>query len=120
MRAMSFKLTTAQVLDRSKTVTRRTGWADLKPGTRLWAVKQAMGLQKGQKAERLAVIEVVDVRRERLDAILDQGQAEVNREGFPDLDPQGFVDMLAGHYRGAVTPATMVTRIQFGYVDGQL
>lgn len=117
---MSFKLTTAQVLDRSKTVTRRTGWADLKPGTRLWAVKQAMGLQKGQTVERLAVIEVMDVRREPLGAIIDQGQAEVDREGFPNLNPQGFVDMLVAHYGGAVTGETIVTRIRFDYVDAKL
>lgn len=35
MRCMSFALTEPQLMDGSKTVTRRTGWQDLKPGTRL-------------------------------------------------------------------------------------
>lgn len=117
MRAMSFKLTTAQILAGTKTVTRRTGWAFLQPGTRLWAVEQAMGLKKGQQVRRLAMIEVVDVRREPLKAILDQGQVEVDREGFPHLDPQGFVDMLLVHYGKAITPDTAVTRVAFSYLE---
>ena len=35
MRSMSFMLTTQQIRDRTKSVTRRTGWADLQPGTLL-------------------------------------------------------------------------------------
>ena len=69
MRMMSFALTERQLMDGSKTVTRRIGWRDLKPGARLLAVRKAMGLKPGEKVQPLCEIEVVSVRRERLDAI---------------------------------------------------
>lgn len=39
MRNMSFALTTPQILNRSKTVTRRAGWSFLKPGDIVCAVQ---------------------------------------------------------------------------------
>ena len=47
MRNMSFALTEAQLLDGTKTVTRRLGWTMLKPGDHFRAVRKAMGLRKG-------------------------------------------------------------------------
>ena len=47
MRMMSFALTEPQLMDGSKTVTRRTGWAELTPGTVLatastsWAMRSS-------------------------------------------------------------------------------
>lgn len=38
-RHMSFSMTTEAVRRREKTVTRRLGWSDLKPGTLLWPVE---------------------------------------------------------------------------------
>lgn len=38
-RNMSFALTTSQIRDRSKTVTRRFGWWFLVPGDQVWAVE---------------------------------------------------------------------------------
>jgi len=67
---MSFALTTAQILNREKRVTRRMGWLNLKPGDRIRAVKKAMGLKKGESIEELAVLKVIDVRREPLDRML--------------------------------------------------
>lgn len=49
MRIMSFALTEQQLMDGTKTVTRRVGWANLKPGDRLTAVRKAMGLKKGPR-----------------------------------------------------------------------
>lgn len=63
MRNMSFSLTTPQMRDRTKTLTRRLGWYSLKPGDRVQAVVKGMGLKKGEKVERLCVIEVVSVHR---------------------------------------------------------
>lgn len=85
MRNMSFSLTTPQILDRSKTVTRRMGWKFLKPGDRIRAVKKAMGLKKGEKVHQLAVLEVIDVRRQPLNVLRDGSawaSAEIEREGF--------------------------------------
>lgn len=99
MRNMSFSLTTSQILDRSKTVTRRTGWKFLKPGDRIRAVKKAMGLKKGEKVQQLAVLEVIDVRRERIDCMSTDpayGGEECVAEGFPQWlnTPECFVKMF--------------------------
>ena len=112
MRAMSFAKTTSQVRDRTKTVTRRLGWQVLKPGDRVRAVEKVMGLRKGEKRVELAVIEVVSVRRERLDAITDE---DVGREGFPGRDAGWFVRFFSEAM--AVPPWAEVTRIEFRYVD---
>ena len=121
MRRMSFALTTPQVLDESKTVTRRTGWKNLKAGDRLHAVKKAMGFRKGETAPApLKTIEVIDVRRQPLNALLD-GSAwaltEIDREGFGHLTPAQFVEMFCESHRGC-RPNHLVTRIEFRYVEG--
>jgi len=112
-RHISFMLTTAQVRARTKDVTRRLGWRTLKPGDRLVGCVQCMGLRKGQKIKRLADIEVVSVRRERLDVITPE---EVRREGFPTWSPEAFIAMFCRSHRDC-TPATEVTRIEFRYLE---
>lgn len=117
MRRMSFAFTTAQVRARQKTVTRRLGWATLKPGTELLAVSKGMGLKKGERPEVLGTIRVLDVRRERLDEIVNPargvyGHTEMVREGFPGLDPQDF--ML--RYFGKIDPYDLITRIEFEHL----
>ena len=110
-RNMSFMLTTRQVEDESKDVTRRDGWWFLKPGDRLWAVEKAMGLKKGEKVKRLKLIEVVSTRAEQLDAI--DGD-DVKREGFPDWKPIDFIWFYRYHNGGWVDQ--IVNRIEFKYV----
>ncbi len=78
MKNISFALTIPQVISQTKTVTRRTGWLNLKIGERLSAVAKCMGLKKGETIERLGVIEVLDVRREALNSIT---QDDVIKEG---------------------------------------
>ncbi len=112
MRNISFALTEPQFLDGSKTVTRRLGWGRLRPGDLLIGVRKGMGLRPGEQVVRLGPIRVVSVRREPLGAITP---ADVRREGFPDLDPAGFVALFCRHMRGT-TPATPVTRIEFARV----
>lgn len=112
MRSISFSLTTPQFLDGSKDVTRRLGWKNLKPGTRLRAVEKAMGLKKGEHPKVLGVIEVVDVRREPLQDITPD---DVRREGFPHGDPNLFVQMFCDHM--GCEPANEVTRIEFRRVS---
>lgn len=65
-RNMSFSMTTEQIRNRTKTVTRRLGWEFLKPGDVVNAVVKAMGLKPGEKVERLCQLRVKNVRRERL------------------------------------------------------
>ncbi len=108
MRNMSFALTTAQLASGIKTVTRRLGWKNLKPGQEVCAVKKSMGLRKGEKIERLAVIRILDVRREPLSTIT---QEDVAKEGFLEMTPRGFVDMFCQHMK--CHRDTTVTRIEF-------
>lgn len=119
---MSFALTTAQILEGTKTVTRRLGWANLRPGEQLRPVRKCMGLRFGEKLDVLRdPTTVVDIRREPLRAMLDNleyGYSECVLEGFglhPDYrDPGSFVAMFCATHRGC-TPETVVTRIEFCY-----
>jgi hypothetical protein len=116
MRNMSFALTEAQILNRSKTVTRRMGWQFLKPGDRIQAVRKGMGLKKGEKVVKLAVLEVVNVRREPLHYLLVTGvtaRREVNAEGFPNMTPTQFVEMFCA--ANGCGPDAEITRIEFKY-----
>lgn len=110
-RNISFAMTTQQIQDRTKDVTRRFGWWFLKPGDKLCGVKKAMGLKKGEEIERLCMIEVVSVRAEPLNEIT---QEDVVREGFPDWTPEQFINMLVSHYK--CDPSKTVNRIEFRYI----
>lgn len=112
-RNISFAMTTPQIEARSKDITRRFGWWFLKEGDRLCGVKKGMGLKKGEKIERLCLIEVVSVRKEPLSAIT---QDDVIREGFPDWSPQDFIDFLVKHYK--CDPDADINRIEFKYING--
>lgn len=122
MRNMSFALTTGQVMDGTKTVTRRLGWLHLKAGDQLRPVRKCMGLRPGEKLDVLRdPITVVSIRREPLRAMLDDtdyGLEECALEGFgqhPDYRwPSAFVEMFCATHRGC-TPDTVVTRIEFSY-----
>jgi hypothetical protein len=107
-RVISFALTERQLLDGSKDVTRRLGWRKLTAGTELIAVRKAMGLKKGEHQHRLALIHVLSVRRERLDAIDDD---DVRREGFPEMTAAEFVEFFCKANK--CKPNRMVARIEF-------
>ena len=111
MRNMSFAMTTPQMVAHTKTVTRRIGWQFLKPGDMVRAVKKGMGLKKGEKIEVLGHIRIVSVRQERL---ADISPEECRREGFPEMWPRDFVNMLCTHYK--ITPDTFFNRIEFEHV----
>lgn len=113
MRNMSFALTTQQILDGTKTVTRRDGWAFLKVGDRVQAVRKCRGLRPGEKIEPLRVIEITSVSREPLHAIT---QADVAREGFPDNTCDEFITMFCASHKGCTSEAE-ITRIEFRYVN---
>ena len=117
-RNMSFALTTEQIRDRTKTVTRRLGWEFLKRGDLLWAVEKCMGFRPGETVKRLALLRVLGVNRERLSAMSDgpdYGAVEAKREGFPELTGQEFVAMFCRNMR--CEPTTMVTRIEFEFCE---
>lgn len=105
-------MTTQAVRERRKTVTRRIGWAELKAGDCLMAVEKAQGLKKGEHVVRLGPICIVSARWEPLNAI---DQADVIREGFPDMTPSEFVEMFCKHNKWE--PDKDVRRIEFEYLD---
>ncbi len=109
MRLGSFRYTWPQMLDRSKTVTRRLGWRWAKPGTLVLPVYQAMGRRAGEPLVHLDwPIEVISSTWEPLQQIT---QADVVAEGFPDLEPAGFVVMFCNHMGGY--PGDLVNRFHF-------
>lgn len=110
-RLMSVALTEDQVRARTKTVTRRLGWRFLWPGDQVQLVRKGMGLKKGDQPVRIAMVEIVSVRRERLDEIT---QDEVDLEGFGHLTPLGFVEFFCEHMR--CDSSTEVTRIEWRYL----
>jgi hypothetical protein len=110
---MSVALTREQVRDRSKTVTRRQGWLTLKPGDTVTLCEQVQGLKKGEHPVRITDIEIVSVRRERLDAITAD---DVAAEGFPGWTPEKFVRFFTGTHKGC-EPGTVITRIEWRYLD---
>jgi hypothetical protein len=108
---MSFALTTQQMRNRTKDVTRRLGWAFLRPGDVVMACVQCRGLKRGQHVERIHPIRIVDTRWEPLEAITAE---EVRREGFPEWTPAQFIAFYCAHNR--CTPKRPVNRIEFEHI----
>lgn len=119
-RLMSVSLTEQAVIERRKTVTRRLGWWQdkrgrhlVKPGDRLTLCRKVMGRKAGEPLVRLCDVEVVYVTREPLGTITP---GDVKKEGFERLSPGEFVLFFCEHMR--CNPLTMVTRIEWRYLDG--
>lgn len=110
MRNISCFLTQDQVRDRSKTVSRRQGWANAKVGDLLWIVVKGQGLKPGEQIQRMAAIELIAVSREPLSAITSE---DVVREGFPHGYPSEFIRMFCLHM--GTTPDQEITRIEWKY-----
>jgi hypothetical protein len=108
---MSVALTAAAVRARTKTVTRRAGWLMLQPGDQLTLCPKVRGRRAGEALERIVIVDVTSVRRERLDTITP---ADVVAEGFPDMTPAEFVEFFCNSHQG-VTPESEVTRIEWAY-----
>ena len=111
-RRISFAMTIPQFLDATKTVTRRMGFTDVRVGDEMIAVEKCMGLNKGERHVELGRLVVTDVRREKLSDMTDDDCA---REGFPELDSRGFVEMFCKSMR--CDRQDMVTRIEFRKLD---
>ena len=110
MRNISCSHTKEQVRNRTKTVTRRLGWKNLKPGTLLRIVEKAMGLKPGEQIVPLAVVRVKEVTREALNKVTPD---DCVKEGFPQMSPSGFVDFFTGMF-GGLRHQT-ITRIEWIY-----
>lgn len=115
-RRMSFALTIDQILARTKTVTRRTGWRELRAGDELLAVDRARGVP--HSAQRvLARLRVLSVERARLFEMLerDAWKDDAAKEGFPELTAESFVQMFCRAF--SCDETIEVARIEFEYQD---
>lgn len=111
-RNMSFMLTTEQVKNRTKTVTRRLGWDALRVGEVLNACEKCQGLKKGETVTVLARIRVKAKVKQPVDHITFE---DCRREGFPHMSPTEFVNFFCQH--NDCHPWTLVNRIEFEYLD---
>jgi len=110
-RNMSFMLTTEQIRNRTKTVTRRLGWWFLKPGDIVNAVEKGMGLKKGEKVKRICQIRVVSTRKECVAYI---SMSDIIKEGFGNVPLEDFINLFCEH--NDCNPYTIVNRIEFEYI----
>ena len=116
---MSFSLTAPQIRERSKTVTRRTGWRFLRPGDLVQAVEKSRGRKAGEPVRPLAVLRIVDVRAEPLARLLTEpsyAEDELPREGFPCWTRDDFVALFCKS-NGLESANADVTRIEFEYME---
>ncbi len=121
-RLMSVAMTTDAVIERRKTVTRRKGWWEdkngrrlIKPGDTLTLCRKVQGREPGEPIDRLAEVEVIDIRREPLHRI---DHEDVGREGFPDMSRADFINRFFVNAQG-ISPDEDVTRIEWRYLDGE-
>lgn len=114
-RLMSVALTETAVVERLKTVTRRLGWRNLKPGDRLTLCRKVMGRKRAdgtvEPLVRLAEVEVVDVRFQCLEDMTDE---DVSREGFPGWTAAQFVAFFVEHMKCRTD--VPLTRIEWRYL----
>ena len=109
---ISFAMTIDQVKNKTKTVTRRQGWKKLRVGEVLQPVEKTMGIKKGESVKKIGgLIRVTRIDRQKLTLI---DQADVAREGFPDMKPYAFVKMYCRAYK--INPAEYCNRIEFEYL----
>ena len=117
MRSMSFFATQEQVRDKTKTVTRRKAdtWKNLKVGEVLKAVNKCQGHKKGEHAEVLAYIRIVDIQKECLWSIIELPE-EIGKEGFEldNFSPGEFINLFCELNGGNADQ--IVKRIEFEYL----
>ena len=121
-RLMSVAFTEQAVIERRKTVTRRAGWTMLTPTDRLTLCRKVMGRRHAdgyvEPLVRLVDVEVVDVRREPLNRLIEEpgyGAAEMILEGFPGLDPAEFVQRYFTRAQ-RIHPDQDINRIEWRYL----
>lgn len=111
MKRMSFALTTEQIQNQTKTVTRRNGWNNLKVGDLIQPVVKCMGLKKGEKQQLIGCpIRITSISVQKLYQISFE---DVRREGFPQLSQEGFINMYCK--ANGCDRKQRVNRIEFEY-----
>ena len=114
MRNMSFFHTQQQILDQTKTVTRRLGWKFLQSGDIVQPVVKGQGLKKGEKVKQLGCpIRIITVRREWLSHV--RRPWEMYKEGFPKISSEEFMEMF--RKINNLKEDVLITRIEFEYTE---
>jgi hypothetical protein len=113
-RNMSFMLTTEQIKNRTKTVTRRVGWWYLQSGDIINAIEKGMGLKKGEKVKKICQLRIKSALLQEL-KIEKITKDECIREGFPEMSPEEFIDFLCSHNK-QIWYGRSIMRIEFEYV----
>ena len=113
MKRMSFALTTEQIKNQTKTVTRRLGWNNLQPGDLIQPIVKGMGLKKGEKQELIgSPIKVKSISVQKLYQISFE---DVRHEGFPQMSQEGFIEMFCKANK--CDRNTRVNRIEFEFTS---
>ena len=111
---MSFSMTTEQVRNQTKTVTRRFGWYFAKRGDLIQPVEKAMGLKRGEKQKLIGgPIRILSAQAYPLDTITER---ECRLEGFPGMQPAEFIEMFCGTHKPC-RPDSIIVRIEFEYIE---
>jgi hypothetical protein len=113
MRNISFSMTTQAFIEHRKTVTRRLGWWNLKPGDILMGVEKSQGLKKGEKVKRLGRIIIISAKKEFLFEIRMHDD-DCFKEGLPELTPAEFEKRFCDHNN--CNSSIEVNRIEFEYL----
>ncbi|WP_417795879.1 hypothetical protein [Terasakiella pusilla] len=119
MRNMSFYMTYDAFVEKRKTVTRRFAWADAQVGEVFQGVEKSQGLKAGENLNRLHLIRIVSNVPEKASAICNYPNSleELAKEGFTDITPNEFVDMLCKAHKKK--PSDIVNRIEFEFVENE-
>ena len=110
-------LTVHQYRDRTKSVTRRNGWAFARVGDIANGCEKCQGLKKGERIKVMGQHQFTDLRWEPLRRMIDDpayGRKEVILEGFPEMTPEEFVEMYIRHNGGS--PDQLVHRMAYKYL----
>lgn len=118
MRNMAFSATKPQIRAGTKIVTRRDGWANLKPGELFCAIEKGQGLKKGEKVVRMAICRCISNVAEALTRLVEDpvyGKEEARKEGFPEMSGHQFAEFFLQVNPG-LDPDCRPQRIEFEYV----
>lgn len=110
-RNMSFMLTTEQVRNQTKFITRRLGWNFLRPGDIVNAVEKCQGLKKDEKIKKICQIRIVSITNQPLYWI---SKWDLILEGFPKMSPGEFIEHFCKNMKCKSTDR--VNRIEFEYL----
>lgn len=113
---MSFALTKEQMINQTKTVTRRNGWSNLKEGDLIQPVEKCMGLKKGEK--QILIGQPIKIKSISVQRLYQITIDDLNREGFPWMNKETFISMYCKANK--CDRNQQVNRIEFEFINPKL